>query len=150
VNRDEVWSALRAAVIAAAATTGVLIGIGRRDATAWYAFNVAASHLLGARAAAVYGFAFPTTIVGVVVHFAVIAALCVILLGVIRRQRAPLWPVAAGLSLFTALISMGLARRGSPALAGILPVGDLVLYYVLLAASLGVGMRFALPRDATR
>jgi hypothetical protein len=150
VNRDELWSALRAATIAAAATAGVLIGIGRRDLTAWYPFNVAASHVLGARAAAVYGFAVPITVVGILVHFAVVAVLSVILLALVRRNRAPLWPSAAGLSLFIALISMGLARRGTPALAGILPVGDLTLYFVLLAASLGVGMRFALPKEATR
>lgn len=149
MNRDELWSALRAAGIAAAATTGVLIGIGRRDATPWYPFNVAASHMLGARAAASFGFV-PATVVGLLVHLAIIAALSVVLLTAVRRRRAPLWVAAAGLALFAALISMGLARRGSPALAGILPVGDLVLYYVLLAASLGVGMRFALPREATR
>jgi hypothetical protein len=150
VNRDELRSALIGGTVAASATAGTLIGLGRRDATSWYAFNVASSHLVGPRAAALFGFVFPDTILGLVVHLIVVLALSVLLLHLVRRQHLPLWATAASISLLAALISIGLARRGSPSLAGVLPIGDLVIYHIVLAVALGVGIRFALPRAAAQ
>jgi hypothetical protein len=47
------------------------------------------------------------------------------------------------LATLSALVSVGVAKRGGSSLARVLPVGDLVLFYMMVAVSLGVGIRLA-------
>lgn len=150
MNRDELRSGATAGVLAAGATSGALIALGRRTGTVARPFNVVASHLLGPRAADSFGFVPGITLTGVAVHVALTTALGVAILAIVRRGLAPLWPASVALSLLCCLVSIGIARRGSPSLAQLLPVGDLVVYFIVLTVSLVLGIRFALPSSATR
>ncbi|HEY6218992.1 MAG TPA: hypothetical protein VIV65_02975 [Gemmatimonadaceae bacterium] len=132
--------------IAAAATTGALIGLGRRDATAARVFNVIGAHVLGSAGVSSFHFG-PGTVAGILFHLVFTITLGVLILYLTTQRRLPLWPTAFGLAVLSALVSIGLARRSLPSLGLILPIGDLVAYYVVLAVSLGVGIRFAFPRQ---
>ena len=130
--------------IAAAATTGALVGLGRRDATPVRVFNAVGAHVI--RPSSIEGFRFgPGTVAGILFHLVVTAALGVVLVYLTRDRRLPVWPATTGLAVLCALVSIGLARRSLPSLALILPVGDLIAYYVVLTISLAVGIRFAFP-----
>ena len=106
-------------------------------------FNMIAGHLLGVRRADAYGFVPSITITGVAVHVLVMIAAGVAVAFVARRRLAPGWVAACAVSLLAALVSVGLARRGDSSLARILPIGDVALFYLLVAATLTIGIRLA-------
>jgi hypothetical protein len=148
VNPDELRSGAAAGFLASAATAGTLIAIGRRIATASRPFNIIASHVVGSRAAGAFGFVPLITISGVVLHIVITTLLGMVTLSIVRRRLLSLWQTSAGLSLLSALISIGIARRGGASLAALFPTGDLLVYYIVLAAGLILGIRFALPKSA--
>jgi hypothetical protein len=148
VNRDELRSGVAAGLLASAATAGTLVAVGRRTATAFQPFNMIASHILGTHAAGALGFVLLITSTGVLMHIVMTSLVAVIALGIVRRHLMPLWLTTMGLSLLCALISIGIARRGGESLAALFSTGDLILYYVVLAAALTTGIRFALPTRA--
>ena len=148
MNRDELRSGATAGVLAAASTTGALIALGKRTGTAARPFNVIASHLLGSQAADAFGFVPHITLAGVGIHVVLTTLLGVVLLGIVRLRPFPPWLASAAISLLCCLISVGIARRGSPSLARLFSVGDLAVYFVALALSLAMGIRFALPPSA--
>ena len=150
MNRDEVISGARAGLLAAASTAGALVAIGGRTATASRPFNIIASHLLGPTAADMFGFVPRVTLVGLAIHAILTAIVGVIILGVVRRGLAPLWLTTTGAAVLCALLSIGIARRGGLSLAELFPIGDVLVYYLILGLSLGVGIRVALPPAATR
>ena len=135
-------------MVAASATTGTLIAVGKRASTVARPFNVVASHLLGPRAADSFGFVPRITLTGVAIHLGLTTALGIVILVLVRTRRSSLWLTSAGASLMCGLVSVGLARRGIPSLAQLFPLGDLLVYYLVLALSLVVGIRFALPSSA--
>jgi hypothetical protein len=145
VNRDELSSGSTAGILAAASTGGALIALGKRTGTAVRPFNVIASHLLGARAADSFGFVPRITLTGVALHVFVTTLLGVLILGIVKRRLAPAWLASAGTALLCCLVSIGLARRGDPSLAQLFSVGDLAVYFLVLAVSLVLGVRFAVP-----
>jgi hypothetical protein len=61
----------------------------------------------------------------------------------------PTWLAATITATLAALVSVGIARRGGSSLARLLAVGDLLVFYVILAASLALGIRFAFSDRAT-
>ena len=136
---------MAAGLLAAASTSGALVALGRRAATAARPFNIIASHLLGFRAADAYGFVPRITLTGVALHVVATTLLGVVILRIVRQQRAPIWLASVGVSLLWCLVSIGIARRGSPSVAQLFAVGDLAVYFVVLALSLAIGIRFALP-----
>jgi hypothetical protein len=148
VNRDELSSGAAVGILAAASTSGALIALGKRTGTVVRPFNVIASHLLGPRAADSFGFVSRITLPGVAVHVVVTTLLGVVILAIVRRRLAPVWVASAAGSMLCCLVSIGIARRGSPSLAQLFSVGDLAVYFVVLALSLAVGIRFALPSPA--
>jgi hypothetical protein len=148
VNRDELRSGALAGFLSAAATGGALIAIGRRMGTGSRPFNIIAAHALGARAAEVLGFVPLVTLTGVLLHAVVTTMLGVLGFSIVRVRLSPAWLVATGLSLLSGLVSIGIARRGGTSLASIFPAGDLVVYHLILAASLVAGIRFSLPNLA--
>jgi hypothetical protein len=149
VNRDELRSGASAGFLAAAATTGTLIVIGARTATAWRPFNLIASHVLGSRAAEAIGFVPSVTIAGIILHLLIVVLLGVIVLGIVRSGVSPLLPTTLAVTVLCCLLSIGMARRGGVSLATLFPLGDLLVYYVALGISLMAGIRFALPSPAT-
>jgi presenilin-like A22 family membrane protease len=149
VNRDDLRVGVSAGIIAATATAGALIAIGSRASTAARPFNVIAGHLLGARTEGVYGFVSSVTVPGVILHVVLTAAMGVAVAYVARRRFMPTWLAATITATLAALVSVGIARRGGSSLARLLAVGDLLVFYVILAASLALGIRFAFSDRAT-
>ena len=145
MNRDELSSGSTAGILAAASTGGALIALGKRTGTAVRPFNIIASHLLGAPAGDAFGFVPRITLTGVALHVVFTTLLGVLILEIVKRRLAPAWLAGAGVSLFCCLVSIGLARRGDPSLAQLFSLGDLTVYFLVLAVSLVVGMRFARP-----
>jgi hypothetical protein len=143
VIRNGLRAGVTAGFLAATATAGTLIAVGRRTSTAARPFNVIASHLLGASRADAWGFVAGVTIAGIAVHVVLTSLLGVIVGEIVGRRLAPLWATATAASLMSALVSIGIARRGGNSLAAILPLGDLLVFYVTLALALVVGIRFA-------
>jgi hypothetical protein len=140
--RDDLRAGVPAGFLAAAATAGALIAIGSRATTAARPFNVIAGHLLGGRADA-YGFLPSVTIPGIVLHIALTTLAGVAVAAIVQRRLASPWTAAGATSLLAALVSVGIAQRGGRSLAGTLTLGDLLLLYVTMTASLALGIRFA-------
>jgi hypothetical protein len=62
---------------------------------------------------------------------------------VARRRIVPAWTAALALSLLSLLVSIGMARRGGASLARVLPLGDLLVFHLIVAVSLTIGIRLA-------
>jgi hypothetical protein len=143
VNRDDLRVGVSTGLLAATASAGALIVIGSRSATVARPFNAIAGHVLGASRVAVYGFVPSVTITGVFLHVLLVTLAGVVVAVVARRGFAPAWAAAGAIATLAGLVSVGVARRGGSSLAGVLPIGDLLSFYVLLALALVVGMRLA-------
>ena len=142
MQRVDLRVGIPAGLLGATATSGALIAIGSRAATVARPFNAIAGHVLGQRADA-YAFVPAVTIVGVVVHVVLLTLAGLLVTIVARRRMMPAWAAAAALATLSALISVGIARRGGWSLARVLPIGDLVLFYMMVAISLPLGIRIA-------
>jgi hypothetical protein len=149
VNRDDLRVGVSAGILAATATSGALIAIGARASTPARPFNVIAGHLLGPRTAAVFGFVPSVTVTGIAVHLLLTTLAGIAVAFAARRRIMPAWLAALAISLLAALVSIGIARRGGMSLAALLAVGDLILFHVMLAASLTLGIRFAFCEPPT-
>lgn len=153
MNRDDLRDGLATGIIAATATSGALIAIGRRASTAARPFNTIAGHLVGARRADAFGFIPAVTITGIALHLLLVTMAGVAVVIIARRRFAPVWLASLIITLLAAFASIGIARRGGMSLATLLTTGDLLLFYVTLAISLAVGTRFAPlgeSRDSSR
>jgi hypothetical protein len=143
VNRVDLRVGISAGLLAATATSGALIVIGSRAATVARPFNAIAGHLVGVQRSDALGFVPAVTITGIAIHFGLVTLGGVAVAMVARRRIAPAWVAATALATLSALVSVGIARRGGSSLARVLPIGDLILFYLLVALSLVVGIRLA-------
>jgi hypothetical protein len=143
VNRVDLRVGISSGLLASTATTGALIAIGARAATIARPFNAIAGHLLGVQRSDAFGFVPGVTLVGVALHVLLVTLAGVAVTVVARRRFAPAWAAATSLALLSALVSVGIARRGDSSLASVLPLGDLILFYLLLAVTLTIGTRLA-------
>jgi hypothetical protein len=143
VTRVDLRIGISAGLLGATATSGALIAIGSRAATVARPFNAIAGHVLGVQRSDAFGFVAQVTVMGVLVHVILLTLGGVIVAFVARRRYAPGWLAATALATLSALISVGIARRGGSSLARVLPVGDLVLFYMVVALSLALGIRLA-------
>ena len=142
-NRIALRVGISGGLLAATATSGALIAIGSRAATVARPFNAIAGHLLGVRGSDAFGFVPQVTIVGVALHVVLVTLGGMAVAFITRRRIAPVWVAATALATLSALVSVGIARRGGSSLARVLPIGDLLLFYVIVAVSLAVGIRLA-------
>jgi len=145
VSAPSVWAAgFAAGLVAAAAVTGLLMGIGRRAGTAFRPLNATAAVLIGTRADDVWGFDAFVTIVGVVVVLALST-----LAGTIVARLSPSFRTlrtafaAAGVAFVGYLLHVNVAARMNVGLSALLSVGELRALYVTVASALVLGMRFA-------
>jgi hypothetical protein len=135
---------LAAGLVAAAAVTGLLMGIGRRAGTAFRPLNATAAVLVGTRADDVWGFDSIVTIAGVVVVLALSA-----LAGMVVARLSPSFRTlrtlfaAAGVAFVGYLLHVTVAARMNVGLSALLSVGELRALYVTLASALVLGMRLA-------
>ena len=133
-------------VVAAAAVTGLLAGMGRRAGTAFRPLNATAHVLIGTRADDVWGFDAVVTIVGcaVVLAMSAVAGLVVARLAPSHRTSRA-FVAAAGVALVGYLLHLYVAARSFGGLSALLSVGELRALYVTLGLALVLGMRFAFP-----
>lgn len=143
MNRGDLRVGISAGLLAATATSGALVAIGSRAATIARPFNTIAGHLVGVRGSDAFGFIPTITILGIAIHVLLVTLGGIAVAFIARRRIAPGWAAAAALSTLSALVSIGIARRGGASLARILPLGDLVLFYAIVALSLVLGIRLA-------
>ena len=143
VNRVDLRIGLSAGLLSATATSGALVAIGSRAATVARPFNAIAGHLLGVERGNALGFVPGITITGLALHVVLLMLAGVAMAVITRRGIAPAWAVAVALATLSALVSVGIARRGGSSLARVLPIGDLILFYMMVALSLVVGIRLA-------
>lgn len=133
-----------AGLVAAAAVTGLLVGVGRRAGTALRPLNATAHTVLGTRADGVWGFDPVVTTVGVVVVLAVSA-----LAGIVVARLSPSFRTfrvvlaAAGVALVGYLLHVHVAARVDGGLSALLTVGELRALYLTAASALVLGMRLA-------
>lgn len=106
-------------------------------------FNAIAGHLLGVQRGDALEFIPTVTITGIALHIALVTLAGIAVAGIARRRIAPGWLVSATLAVLSALVSIGIARRGGSSLARVLPLGDLISYYLVLGITLAVGIRLA-------
>ena len=149
MNRADLRVGTSAGLLAATATAGALIIMGNRSATVARPFNAIAGHLLGVQKSDAFGFVAGVTIPGVAVHVFLTTVAGIVVAVMARRRFAPTWVAAMAVAVLSAFISVGIARRGGSSLARVLPIGDVVLYYVILAAALVLGIRLAFFDRAT-
>lgn len=143
MNRPDLRVGIPAGILAATATAGALIAIGARASTPARPFNIIAGHVVGAARADAYDFVPAVTITGVAVHVVLTTLAALAVAVVVRRRIAPAWLSALAITTLSALVSVGIARRGGSSLARLLAIGDLLTFYVILAVALVVGIRLA-------
>ena len=143
--RDRVGLGVYAGVVAAAATTGTLIGFGRARGEAWHPLNAVGHLLLGYRARLMDRFDPLVTPVGIALH-----VLCVVIWGVLfavvagRLRGWRLAGAAAALGAAALVIDTRLLPdRLDPGFSSLLSGPELIAVYAVLAVALAIGVRLA-------
>jgi hypothetical protein len=126
--------------VASAATTGALIAIGHRLGSAAVPF-AAISAVLFHRT--VSGGAVGLVFTGLILHAVAIFAWSVAFVWLVRRLGLRTIAAACGVGLAALALSWIVARSTGSGLSSVLPLGDRLVYGLVLAAALVVGMRFA-------
>ena len=127
--------------VAAGATTGALIAIGHRLGSVGLPF-AAIGAIVQPRASSLGATA--SVSIGLLVHVAVVFVWSGIFVWLMQRLAHVI--IAALLVAIAQFVTSGIvARVASSGLASMLPLGDRLVYAVVLGAALVVGMRFAPP-----
>jgi hypothetical protein len=131
-------------LVAAAAVTGILVGIGRRTGLTWRPLNAAAHTLVGARADQLWNAAGDVTPMGglVVLVVSVTAGVAVASLSSSHR-RLQVVAAGAGVALAGYLLHLHVVARTPGGLAALLSVGELRALYLTAGLGLLAGMRIA-------
>jgi hypothetical protein len=147
VLRERVRQGVRAGLVAAAATAGVLVGFGVARREPLRMLNAVAHMVIGTRAYYTVGFDALATPLALALH-----ALSVVLWGVLfaalagRLRGARLAAAAALLAAAAFLIDYHLVpERFRPGFETLLTTGELAALYAALGASLVAGLRWAAP-----
>ena len=126
--------------VAAAATTGALIAMGHRMGSAAIPFAAISATVF--RRAPVSG-AVGLVFTGIVLHITVMFVWSVMFVWLVERLR---WSsIVAGVFMGAAHFALSwlVAWGTGEGLASILPLGDRIVFSLILTASLVLGMRFA-------
>lgn len=136
-------------LLAAAASSGAVLGFGMRAGTPARAFNVIAGVVAGDRARGVWGWDGRVTPIGIALLVVVMVVWGAIFAVVARRAQGwRLVATAIGVALASLAVSLvTVAQRIAPEAARVLGPGQLVGLHLVLAATLAVGMRFAFSGD---
>jgi hypothetical protein len=126
--------------VAAAATTGALIAMGHRMGNAALPFAAISATLFRRMAASgAVGLVFS----GIVLHVTAIYVWSVVFVWLVERLRWSSIASAAFISAAHFSLSWLVAWGTGTGLAATLPLGDRIVFALILFASLVVGMRFA-------
>jgi hypothetical protein len=133
-------SSLPLGLVVAAATTGALIAIGRRLGSVGLPFAATAAALLRRTATS----SDPALVtLGVGLHIVLTLAWSALFAWLVRARR---WSVATA-SLVVVVVAHTInwlvAWRTGNGLASVLPLGDRIIFAVVFAAALAIGIRFA-------
>ena len=143
VLRERVRRGLVAGVIAAAATAGALLGLGRAHGATFTLLNDTAHIVLGERARLVENANGVVTTVAMLVHVAFLliwGVLFATLAGALRGRRLALASVLFAAAVL-AIDLWILPTSMRPGFETAMTVPELVLVYAILAAALGFGVR---------
>jgi hypothetical protein len=145
VWRERVGRGLVAGVVAAGATAGTLLGLGRARGAAFALLNDAAHILIGSRALSVDTFSAQVTGLAMLVHLASLllwGVLFALLAGGLRGWRLAIAAVLfAGGALALDVLVLPPSLR--PGFETAMTAGELALLYAVLAAALAIGVREA-------
>ena len=140
---------IAAALVAAAAIIGLLIGIGRRAGTAFRPLNATAYAVIGTRADGVWGFGH-VTIIGVLVVLALSAVAGILVAWLSPSQRTlRVVLAAAAVAVVGYVAHVYVAARIDGGLSALLSLGELRALYITLAVALVLGMRLAFSQSAS-
>jgi hypothetical protein len=144
---------IAAGLVAAAAISGLLIGIGRRSGTAFRPLNATAYAAVGTRADGVWGFVWGfgnVTIIGVLVVLALSAVAGILVARLSPSQRTLREVIAAaGVAVVGYFLHVHVAARIDGGLSALLSLGELRALYITLAGALVLGMRLAFSHGAS-
>jgi hypothetical protein len=126
--------------VASAATTGALVAIGHRLGSAAVPF-AAISAVLFHRT--VSGGAVGLVFTGLILHAFVIFAWSATFVWLVRRLGFRAIAAACGVGIAALVLSWIVARSTGGGLSSVLPLGDRLVYGLVLAAALVLGIRFA-------
>ena len=135
--------ALGPALVAAAATSGALVGFGLRLSAPALPFNAIGAVVLGPATLRATSFV-PATILGVALHFATMYLWSAIHGALVRRVGGHSVLSAAGVGVAAFVAMQLIARLVGAGPAVILATGNQVVLCALLAIGLVIGMRLAL------
>jgi hypothetical protein len=126
--------------VAAAATTGALIAMGHRMGSAAIPFAaISATLFRRTPASGAVGLVFT----GIVLHVTATFVWSVVFVWLVERLRWSSIVAAAFIGVAHFVLSWLVAWGTGEGLASILPLGDRIVFALILTASLVVGMRFA-------
>ena len=138
--------AVAAAVITAATSLGMLLGLGRRYSTLWRPLNAVAHTVLGTRADGVWGYQSDVTLTGCAVVLVMSAMAGVVVAELTSSNRTfHRVIVAFGMAVVSYLVHVHIVARSSGGLAALLTFGELRALYLSVAIALVLGMRYAFP-----
>ena len=128
--------------LAAAATTGALLAMGRRTGSATLPFaEIGATVFRGTVSRGAVGL----TLAGFALHIAATIAWSFAFVWIAERMRRRDLVAAMIVAVGQFVVSWIVASSTAAGLASALPLGDRLAFSVVLAVALVVGMRFALP-----
>jgi hypothetical protein len=152
VLTDRLRAGIRAGVIAAAATAGVLVGFGLARGAALAPLNAVAHMALGSRAHLFDDFDPVVTLTGVMLH-----TLSIVLWGVLfafvvwRLPTMWVWIGAALMGTIAYIVDYHLLHESlRPGFERVLSTVEVASVYVVLAAALALGLTLARARDDVR
>jgi hypothetical protein len=120
--------------------------MGRRLGSGGLAFSAIASVVTGAQLVRV---SLSSVVVGAILHVFVTIAWGIVFVLLTERWRGRSLAAALVVAVVAFVISSLLARVAGRGLAVILPIGDRLILYLVFAAALVLGMRFAFPARET-
>jgi hypothetical protein len=139
---------MQAGIVAWAATLGVLVGFGRSRGAALQPLNSIAHPFFGTRALVMQGFDWAITPLALLLHLIVLVALGVIFAIVAARLRGlRLFGAAFAYAFLIWLVNrLMLPTMLSAGLAQLLLSWEMVVYYLVMAVALALGVRLGIGR----
>jgi hypothetical protein len=129
-------------LVVAAATTGALIAIGHRLGAVGLPFAAIAAALLRRTAT----IADPELVtLGFGLHLVMTLAWSALFAWLVRSRQWSVGIAAMVIAVLAHIANWIVAWRTGNGLASVLPLGDRIVFAVVFAAALAIGIRFALP-----
>ncbi len=130
--------------IAASATAGALVSMGRRAGNAALPFAAIGDLVTGREVGAV-DLTTGVVVAGVMLHLVMLTVWGIVFALLVDYWRGHVLRAATLVSVLAFALSWLVARAFGRGLATLLPVGDRIILALLFALALMVGMRLALP-----